>query len=261
MGSKELLENCIPMSELQIEPQFQFDLTYRNKFDRISEESLYTSIAPFTKTLQSFIKVSKSESPMSKLELIYNCCTVEVTKEISQFWQCHNIPQKKLSIDTDQLQGILIYIISRLNYPQILTEVIVCERFLPAAVKKSSRFLYLEMIKAACNYLLEKDFKKNETQIKESIVDNWDGLQFGQSIGKDNFLENIERSSSFEVDSKPELYIDRKTHTVELQESDSPLFMKERHNSFEESPDIHKEGTDHFQNIGPIPSKKKPKLA
>ena len=74
-------------------------------------------------------------------------------------------------------------------------------------------------------------------------------------------MENIERSSSFEADSKPDLAIHRKTETVELQESDSPLFMNERHNSFEESPDNYKEGTDHFQNIGPVFSKKKPKLA
>jgi hypothetical protein len=74
-------------------------------------------------------------------------------------------------------------------------------------------------------------------------------------------LENIERSSSFEVDSKPDLSNHRKTENVELLESDSPLFMKERHNSFEESPDVYKEGTDHFQNIGPVFSKRKPKFS
>lgn len=38
MSSKELLENCVSMSELKIEPQFQFDLTFRNKYERISQE-------------------------------------------------------------------------------------------------------------------------------------------------------------------------------------------------------------------------------
>ena len=189
---------------------------------------------------------------MSKLELIYNCCTVEVTKEISQFWQCHNIPHKKLSIDTDQLQGILIYIVSRLNYPQILTEVNVCERFLPSAVKKSSRYLYLEMINAACNYLLEKDFSKNEKVIHETIADNWGELKFGQSIGKDNFLGEIERTSSFEVDSRPENSDKYSNDKIEILESDSPIFMRDRSNSYEKSPDIYKDGQDHFRDLEPV---------
>lgn len=116
------------------------------------------------------------------------------------------------------------------------------------------------MIKAACNYLLEKDFKKNLVQVKESIIDNWDELQFGQSIGKDNFLDNVERSSSFEVDSRPDSGFNRRTENIELIESDSPLLMNERHNSYEESPDINREGADHFQNIEPVFAKKKPRL-
>lgn len=54
---------------------------------------------------------------MSKLELIYNCCKEELTEETSQFWKCYEIDEKKLAIDTDQLQGIMIFIVSRLNYP------------------------------------------------------------------------------------------------------------------------------------------------
>lgn len=57
-------------------------------------------------------------------------------------------------IDPDQMQAIIIYIVARLNYPQIMTEVLICEMFLPPAVRKSSRFIYIEMIQAACSYLL-----------------------------------------------------------------------------------------------------------
>jgi hypothetical protein len=67
------------------------------------------------------------------------------------------------------------------------------------------------MISAACNYLLEKDFSKNKKVMKESIADNWEGLEFGQSIDKDNFLGKVERSSSFEVDCRPDLGDHRKT--------------------------------------------------
>ena len=54
---------------------------------------------------------------MSKLEWIYNCCTKQVGKEIDLFWRGYNIPAKKLFVDPDNLQGILIYIVSRLHNP------------------------------------------------------------------------------------------------------------------------------------------------
>lgn len=94
---------------------------------------------------------------MAKLELIYSICTNEVMEEISRFWRSHEIDAKKLAIDTDQLQGIVIYIVSRSNYPQIITDAAICELFLPPAVKKSARFLYLEMVKAGCEFLSEFD--------------------------------------------------------------------------------------------------------
>jgi hypothetical protein len=91
---------------------------------------------------------------MAKLELIYSCCTVITIEELSDFWNSVEISSKKLMIDPDQMQAIIIYIIARLNYPQIMTEVLICEIFLPPAVRKSSRFIYIEMIQAACSYLL-----------------------------------------------------------------------------------------------------------
>jgi hypothetical protein len=66
-----------------------------------------------------------------------------------------------------------------MNYPQILTEVNVCERFLPPAVKKSSRYLYLEMISAACSYLLEKDYTVKQRKIDETRKESFEGLEFG----------------------------------------------------------------------------------
>jgi len=40
---------------------------------------------------------------MSKLALIYSCCTNMALQEISAFWKGYNIPNKKLSVDTDNL--------------------------------------------------------------------------------------------------------------------------------------------------------------
>lgn len=103
MGDKAFLENHLHMNKLNISPQFQFDVNQRNKFSRTSTEPLYCTNEPYSMTIQSLIKVSKAESPMSKLELIYSCCTSKLIEEISLFWKQHNIPAKKLAIDTDQL--------------------------------------------------------------------------------------------------------------------------------------------------------------
>jgi hypothetical protein len=42
-----------------------------------------------------------------------------------------------------------------MNCPQILAEIALSEKFLPPAVKKSSRYIYFEMIGAACSFMLE----------------------------------------------------------------------------------------------------------
>jgi hypothetical protein len=87
-----------------------------------------------------------------------------MVQELSQFWKGFDYPQKKLQIDPDQLQAILVFICSRLDYPQILTEIAFCESFLPKAVKRSTRFLYLEMLSAASTFLLQGAYKEAMAQ-------------------------------------------------------------------------------------------------
>jgi hypothetical protein len=135
------------------------------------------------------LQISRLESPMSKLEWVYTCCTQAIPIEVSEFWKDVEIPSKKLSIDTDQLQGILIYVVSRMKYPQILTEVHLIEKFLPKGVKKSARAMYLEMIGAACTYLLELEIDKYlDTKVDElrsgSIItlENEGNLRYNESF-------------------------------------------------------------------------------
>lgn len=73
--------------------------------------------APYSLAITELLKLSCLESPMSKLEWIYNCCTRQVSKEIDLFWKGYDIPTKKLFVDPDNLQGIIIYIVSRLMNP------------------------------------------------------------------------------------------------------------------------------------------------
>ena len=95
------------------------------------------------------------------------------------------------------------------------------------------------MISAACNYLLEKDYTPKQQVNNETRKESYEGLAFGQSIGQDNLLLQIDDmySSSLGSDTrlaKAELENLRKTDSCNIVESDSPLFMRERANSYED---------------------------
>lgn len=74
MSNKAIQENSLNAHKLNIKRQFSFDVNFRNKFKRVSEESAYTPSRAYDRTIQSILQVNIAESPMSKLELIYTCC-------------------------------------------------------------------------------------------------------------------------------------------------------------------------------------------
>ena len=92
---------------------------------------------------------------MSKLEWIFRIFVPQISQELSLFWRDRQIKPSKLEVDPDNRQGIIIYAVSRLRNPQIITEVNLTNRYLPKGVKKSSRAYYLGMVGAACTYLIE----------------------------------------------------------------------------------------------------------
>ena len=61
------------------------------------------------------MKIDEIESPMCKLEHIYKCCTIDIQKSLDKFWLNYNIPTKKLSVDVDNLQSLIVYLISRMK--------------------------------------------------------------------------------------------------------------------------------------------------
>lgn len=56
---------------------------------------------PYAQVKAKMLQISRLESPMSKLEWVYTCCTQAIPSEVSEFWRDFDIPSKKLSIDTD----------------------------------------------------------------------------------------------------------------------------------------------------------------
>jgi len=110
---------------------------------------------PFELSIRNLIKIEELESPMVKLEHIYKCCTSDIQKSLDEFWRNYDIPNKKLSVDVDNLQSIIVYMISRLkDCPQIITNLYIIEDFLPEAVQLSNRAFYLAMMQSSCEFLL-----------------------------------------------------------------------------------------------------------
>lgn len=104
---------------------------------------------------------------MSKLEWIFRIFVTQISQELSLFWRNRTIKPSKLDVDPDNRQGIIIYAVSRLRNPQIITEVNLTNRYLPKGVKKSSRAYYLGMVGAACTYLIE--LEKATSSVEQPI--------------------------------------------------------------------------------------------
>ena len=57
-------------------------------------------------------------------------------------------------IDIDNLQGICIYIVFAMRYPNVVTEYFLVRDFLSKNVELSSRSIFLNVLKGGIDYLL-----------------------------------------------------------------------------------------------------------
>jgi hypothetical protein len=81
----------------------------------LSEEEEDKKTIAYSDILDKLSKLEQIESPMCKLEHIYKCCTLEIQMALDAFWQDYDIPSKKLSIDADNLQSIIVYFLAHLD--------------------------------------------------------------------------------------------------------------------------------------------------
>lgn len=127
----------------------------------------------YDSTIKRIMRIVKIEAPLCKLEHFYQCCVKSVEKELDQFWKYRSIKKKALTIDTDALQGILIYVLLQTDYANMVAEVEMSELFLPESVALSSRNFYLVMIKSSIEFIrfdgerLLTQFNDLEGQCKE----------------------------------------------------------------------------------------------
>lgn len=62
----------------------------------------------------------------------------------------------QMMIDIDNLQGLAIYLVWALNYPEILTECLMTSEFISEGISQCSRTIFLLLLQSSSEYLLKK---------------------------------------------------------------------------------------------------------
>ena len=83
MADKAFLENYLTFQILIVAPNFQFDWNQRLKFKKFEDSGDPSVLKPYGLTIEALQKISRTESPMGKLDLVYTCCTSKVIEDIS----------------------------------------------------------------------------------------------------------------------------------------------------------------------------------
>jgi hypothetical protein len=108
---------------------------------------------------------------------------------------------------------------------------VICDKFLPRAVKKSTRYLYLEMVSAACQFMLDSDFS-NKTQTPDSF--NYTPLILPEISPSDY---HPTRKSSFDNQNSPKFTIIARrplSPTIKPNGFDNDFFLFEQNKLVEE---------------------------
>eukprot|EP00347_Sterkiella_histriomuscorum_P018663 403344650 len=85
---------------------------------------------PFEKTIEALKEIPEINSPMKKLEFIYQVFNSLMIGEIDEFWdQVTNLHPRKLEIDYENLNGIGIYVALKAAIPILIIDIIFIENF------------------------------------------------------------------------------------------------------------------------------------
>ena len=125
-------------------------------------------------------KVRWEQSPLAKIDIIYKALKFKVADEVDIFWEGSNRfnSAKERNIDIDNLKGITIYLVWAIQNPTILVDCFLTTEFLSRGTKLSTRTLFLDVLKASIDFLL--DMTLSEEQLLGSISEN-EGETTGQT--------------------------------------------------------------------------------
>ena len=173
----------VTLESLNVKPVFLLDLNERDALihNKAENDNLYTSPenqenikllasetldlynpkAKYGLTMRKLEQVISEQSPLAKLEILYHTLKFVLPQEIDTFWEgtsrCDEA--KDRNIDIDNLQAITIFIIFQMKNPQMLVECFLISEFVSEGTKLSTRALFLNVVKASIDFLLEIDIQ------------------------------------------------------------------------------------------------------
>lgn len=104
-------------------------------FNQTEIEEQDNSVQPFKLTIQALKGIYAIESPMKKLELIYQILHSNLVSEIDKFWEGVPLNPAKLEIDYENLNGIGIYLVLSGELSNLLVDIIYIENFVSYAIQ------------------------------------------------------------------------------------------------------------------------------
>ena len=109
--------------------------------------------------------------------MIYHCLKFKVAEEVDSFWDGYDRFKSKSdrNIDIDNLQGITIYLVWAAQRPELIVDLFLVSEFISETTKKSTRIMYLDVLKASIDYLLEAnldDPKQSNSILSPRVLNN-----------------------------------------------------------------------------------------
>ncbi|CDW75334.1 UNKNOWN [Stylonychia lemnae] len=158
---------------------------------------------PFEKSIEALKEIPEINSPMKKLEFIYQVFNTLMIGEIDQFWESINVDQKKLEIDYENLNGIAIYIALKAGIPILLIDIIFIENFVSKAILNTNRAYQMTVLHSAMTFIEENlpsyyESKDKKNPLKENFtpkfVYNESVLLSPRSMGQSVLMSKLGQS-------------------------------------------------------------------
>lgn len=147
---------------------------------------------PFEETIEAIKDIPRIESPMRKLEYIYQLFITIMVREIDEFWQDVNISPSKLEIDYENLNGIAIYVVLKAALPLLLIDILFIENFVSNAIMATNRAFHMTVILNALTFIEETlpsyyDSKEKTNPLLDNMTPQFNTKNFvGSSKSQSN---------------------------------------------------------------------------
>lgn len=153
----------LKLEKLKINKYFRFDNDFRSTFNKLRVSVDSSKMPTFQEeelilqeSITTFNKIKEIYAPMEKCKQLLKV-TKTLIKEIDEFWENCDINHEKLIMDPDSLLSLLIYVVSKSQYSEIIIDHKLMEIFITEADKTSIKGYYLVTLGIAIDWILQQN--------------------------------------------------------------------------------------------------------